>query len=100
EDERLIDQALEVFDLTALASRFIETLSGGQRQRAAVAMAYCQGCQTMLLDEPLNNLDMYYARDLMRKLRDIAESQGKTIVIVLHDINHAATHADRIVAPK
>ena len=98
EDGRLIDEALETFDLTALAARFIDTLSGGQRQRAMVAMCYCQGCDTMLLDEPLNNLDMYYARDLMRTLRDVAESRQKTIVIVLHDINHAATHADRIVA--
>lgn len=98
EDQRLIDEALETFDLTALASRFIDTLSGGQRQRALVAMSYCQGCVTMLLDEPLNSLDMYYARDLMRTLREIADRQGKTIVIVLHDINHAAAYADRIVA--
>jgi len=97
-DERLVDEALERFDLTGLAHRFADTLSGGQRQRAMIAMAYCQGCQTMLLDEPLNNLDMFYARDLMRTLRMVADSQNKTIVVVLHDINHAAAHADRIVA--
>jgi iron complex transport system ATP-binding protein len=98
EDRRLIDDALREFDLTGLADRFVETLSGGQRQRAMVAMAYCQGCDYMLLDEPLNNLDMFYARELMRILRGLADRQGKTIVIVLHDINHAATYADRIVA--
>lgn len=98
EDRHLIDDALREFDLTGLADRFVETLSGGQRQRAMVAMAYCQGCDCMLLDEPLNNLDMFYARELMRILRDLADRQGKTIVIVLHDINHAATYADRIVA--
>ena len=98
EDNRLVDEALEQFDLTALADRFTDTLSGGQRQRAMIAMAYCQGSDTMLLDEPLNNLDMFYARDLMRKLHRVAEEQQKTIVVVLHDINHAGTHADRIVA--
>jgi iron complex transport system ATP-binding protein len=98
QDHRFVEEALERFDLTALADRFADTLSGGQRQRAMIAMAYCQGCDTMLLDEPLNNLDMFYARDLMRTLHAIARKDGKTIVVVLHDINHAAAHADRIVA--
>lgn len=98
EDRDLVARALERFDLTGLAHRFLDTLSGGQRQRALVAMAYCQGCDYMLLDEPLNNLDMYYARDLMRILRGIADENGRTIVIVVHDINHAAAYADRIVA--
>lgn len=98
DDRRLIDAALAAFDLTAMATRFIDTLSGGQRQRAMVAMTYCQGCPVMLLDEPLNNLDMFHARELMRRLRHIADGEGKTIVIVLHDINHAAAYADRIVA--
>ncbi len=98
QDNRLVDEALERFDLTALAGRFMDTLSGGQRQRAMIAMVYCQGGETMLLDEPLNNLDMFHARDLMRTLRLVAKNQKKTIVVVLHDINHAAAHADRIVA--
>lgn len=98
EDEALIDAALARFDLSDLATRFIDTLSGGQRQRVLVAMTFCQGTAYMLLDEPLNNLDMYYARELMRALRRVAESEGRTIVIVLHDINQAAVHADRIVA--
>ncbi|WP_411036323.1 ABC transporter ATP-binding protein [Shinella sp. BYT-45] len=99
-DNAVIDAAIAQFDLTDLADRFIETLSGGQRQRALVAMAFAQGTDYLLLDEPLNNLDMYYARALMRSLRTIADENGKTVVIVLHDINQASAHADRIVAMK
>ncbi|MEO4000337.1 ATP-binding cassette domain-containing protein [Mesorhizobium sp. CAU 1732] len=98
DDRTHIAAALKQFDLTDLADRFIDTLSGGQRQRALVAMAFCQGTDYLLLDEPLNNLDMFYARELMRALRRISDEDGRTIVIVLHDINHAAAHADRIVA--
>jgi iron complex transport system ATP-binding protein len=97
-DRELVEEALEQFDLTAFADRFIDTLSGGQRQRALVAMAFCQGTDYLLLDEPLNNLDMFYARQLMRTLRKVADEQGRTVIIVLHDINHAAAHADCIIA--
>lgn len=97
EDRALVEQALEQFDLIDLAGRFVDTLSGGQRQRALVAMAFCQGTDYLLLDEPLNNLDMFYARELMRRLRSIADERGRTVIVVLHDINHAAAHADRIV---
>ncbi|MFB9948801.1 ABC transporter ATP-binding protein [Rhizobium puerariae] len=100
EDRAIIDQSLRQFDLTDLADRFIETLSGGQRQRALVAMTFAQGTDYLLLDEPLNNLDMYYARELMRSLRAVADESGKTVVIVLHDINQASAYADRIVAMK
>lgn len=99
-DHAIVDAALARFDLADLAGRFIETLSGGQRQRALVAMAFAQGTDYLLLDEPLNNLDMYYARELMRALRAAANENGKTVVIVLHDINQASAHADRIVAMK
>lgn len=99
-DHAIIDAAIAQFDLADLADRFIETLSGGQRQRALVAMVFAQGTDYLLLDEPLNNLDMYYSRELMRSLRSVADGKGKTIVIVLHDINQASAHADRIVAMK
>jgi iron complex transport system ATP-binding protein len=98
EDLMLVDAALAQFDLQALSDRFIDTLSGGQRQRAMVAMTFCQGTDYMLLDEPLNNLDMFHARQLMRSLRTIADERQRTAIIVLHDINQAAAHADRIVA--
>lgn len=99
-DREIIAASLEQFDLSDLALRFIDTLSGGQRQRALVAMTFCQGTDYILLDEPLNNLDMFHARNLMRTLRRIADEHGKTVLIVLHDINHAASYADRVVAMK
>jgi iron complex transport system ATP-binding protein len=97
-DLALVDAALEQFDLVPLAGRFIDTLSGGQRQRAMVAMTFCQGTDYLLLDEPLNNLDMFHARQLMQSLRRIADEAARTAIIVLHDINQAAAYADRIVA--
>ena len=100
EDRRIVAETLAQFDLTGLASRFIDTLSGGQRQRALVAMTFCQGTDYILLDEPLNNLDMFHQRELMRTLRTMADGHGKTVLVVLHDINHAAAYADRIVAMK
>lgn len=100
EDRAIIDHSLKRFDLAELSDRFIETLSGGQRQRALVAMTFAQASDYLLLDEPLNNLDMYFARELMMHLRKLADEDHKTIVIVLHDINQAATYADRIVAMK
>ncbi|EUB99250.1 Iron-chelate-transporting ATPase [Rhizobium sp. CF080] len=100
EDCNIVNQSLRQLDLTDFADRFMETLSGGQRQRALVAMTLAQGTDYILLDEPLNNLDMYYARTLMQALRAIADENGKTVVIVLHDINQASAYADRIVAMK
>lgn len=98
DDLALVHAALEQFELQALSERFIDTLSGGQRQRAMVAMTFCQGTDYLLLDEPLNNLDMFHARQLMRSLRAIANERQRTAIIVLHDINQAAAYADRIVA--
>jgi iron complex transport system ATP-binding protein len=97
---KLIEAALQQFGLMDLADRFLDNLSGGQRQRAMVAMAFCQGTDYMLLDEPLNNLDMLFARQLMRDLRAAADNDKRTVIVVLHDINHAAVYADRIVAMK
>lgn len=100
DDRQLIGEALRQFDLETVADRFLDTLSGGQRQRAMVAMTLCQGTRYILLDEPLNNLDMFHARGLMHAIRRTADDLGRTFVVVLHDVNHAAVHADRIVAMK
>ncbi|OWU80500.1 ABC transporter ATP-binding protein [Phaeobacter sp. 22II1-1F12B] len=97
EDREIIAAALAKFALEPLRDRFLDALSGGQRQRALVAMAYAQGTDYLLLDEPLNNLDIAASRHLMGLLREMAEREGKSIVIVLHDINYAAAFADRIV---
>ncbi|KXG87476.1 ABC transporter ATP-binding protein [Agrobacterium bohemicum] len=99
-DRDIVDQSMKRFALDDLANRFIDTLSGGQKQRALVAMTFAQETDYILLDEPLNNLDMYFARELMLHLRALADEESKTIVIVLHDINQAAAHADRIIAMK
>ncbi|VDC33461.1 iron ABC transporter ATP-binding protein [Pseudogemmobacter humi] len=98
EDRRAVDHALDYLDLTGLAGRFLDQLSGGQRQRAFVAMVLAQETDYLLLDEPLNNLDMKNARAMMRILREAAHDLGKTVVVVLHDINFASAHSDRIVA--
>jgi iron complex transport system ATP-binding protein len=98
EDARIVTAALERFELVPLAGRFLDELSGGQRQRALVAMTFAQETDYILLDEPLNNLDMVFARGLMRELRALADEAGRTIVVVLHEINYAAAWADHIVA--
>lgn len=93
-----VEEAMMRFDLGALQDRMIDTLSGGQRQRALIAMSYAQDTDYLLLDEPLNNLDIAAARHLMKLLQTMARAEGKTILIVLHDINYAGAYADRIVA--
>ncbi|TQN30549.1 iron complex transport system ATP-binding protein [Haloactinospora alba] len=98
EDHARVEAALGFLDLYDLADRFIDELSGGQRQRAYVAMVLCQDTDYVLLDEPLNNLDMKHAVAMMRQIRSAADTLGKTIVLVIHDINFASAYADRIIA--
>lgn len=97
-DHERIAALIEQFHLTDIAERFLDSLSGGQRQRSLAAMVFAQDTPTILLDEPLNNLDMRHARDLMQILRQAVDEQGKRIVLVLHDVNYAARYADYIVA--
>lgn len=98
EDQRHVEEALGFLELGDLADRFLDELSGGQRQRAFVAMVLCQDTDYVLLDEPLNNLDIKHAVRMMRILRRAARELGKTVVIVLHDINFASVYSDHIVA--
>lgn len=100
QDEQKVQEVIARFELEPLAERFLSTLSGGQRQRVLIAMIVCQDTPYLLLDEPLNNLDMYHAGRLMRELRELSCSQQKTVVIVLHDINQAAQFADTVVMMK
>lgn len=100
DDVAWIDRALHQFDLTALADRFLDEVSGGQRQRAFVAMAYAQDTDWLLLDEPLNNLDLRYAHELMSALQGLTRTAGKSVVIILHDLNYAMTWADSVIAMK
>lgn len=97
-DHEHVRQALDFLTLGDLGDRFLDQLSGGQRQRAYVAMVLAQDTDYVLLDEPLNNLDMKHAVLMMRQLRRAADELGKTIVLVIHDVNFAAAYADRIIA--
>lgn len=99
-DEEIINRSIEFFELGELQDRFLDELSGGQRQRAYVAMVLCQDTDYVLLDEPLNNLDMRHSVQMMQHLRRVADELGRTVVIVLHDINFAGRYADRICAMK
>lgn len=98
EDLLYVETAMEQLDVSELADRHLDELSGGQRQRAFVAMVLAQDTDYVLLDEPLNNLDMTHARDMMRTVRRAADELGRTIVTVLHDINFASCWSDHIVA--
>jgi len=99
-DHQIVQEMIARFELEPLATRYLSTLSGGQRQRALIAMIVCQDTPYLLLDEPLNNLDMYHSGQLMRALRTLAHTEQKTVVIVLHDINQAAQFADTVVMMK
>lgn len=100
EDEKQIDEAIGYMQLSDLEHRYLDELSGGQRQRAYIAMVIAQNSEYILLDEPLNNLDMKHASEIMKTLRKLAEDLGKTIIIVIHDINFASCYSDYIVALK
>lgn len=98
EDFNHVEQAIGYLGLEELGERFLDELSGGQRQRAFVAMVLCQNTDYVLLDEPLNNLDMKHSASMMKLLRRAADELGKTVVLVLHDINFASCYSDHIVA--
>ncbi|MBU1312638.1 MAG: ATP-binding cassette domain-containing protein [Alphaproteobacteria bacterium] len=97
DDQRHIDEALLYLGLEEMDSRFLDELSGGQRQRAFVAMVLCQETDYMLFDEPLNNLDIRHAVGMMKLLRNAARDFGKTVVVVLHDVNFASCYSDHII---
>ncbi|MDO5495230.1 MAG: ATP-binding cassette domain-containing protein, partial [bacterium] len=89
---------IEYLDLADVSSRHLDELSGGQRQRAFVAMVLAQDTEYLLLDEPLNNLDVRHQASMMSLLRKTADELGKTVVVVLHDVNVAAAYADHVIA--
>lgn len=97
-DQEHVDAAIEQTNLTDLRDRLVDQLSGGQRQRAWIAMALAQDTQTMLLDEPTTYLDLAHQIEVLDLLARLNRERGRTIVLVLHDLNEAARYADRIVA--
>lgn len=98
EDQEIIDQAIAYMELEDMRDRFIDELSGGQRQRAMIAMVIAQDTDYVLLDEPTNNLDIYHAANMMKIVRRLCDELGKTVVLVLHEINYAAFYSDYICA--
>ena len=100
EDEIIISKYIDFLGLSELENRYLDELSGGQRQRAYVAMVLCQETEYVLLDEPLNNLDVARSVQMMEHLRRAANEFGRTILTVMHDINFAAKYSDRICAMK
>lgn len=100
EDWGKIRETLDYLELTNLKDRYIDSLSGGQLQRVFIAMVLAQDTDFILLDEPLNNLDIKQSVSMMQILKRLVKELGKTIIIVLHDINMASQYADEIVAFK
>ncbi|MFD3534696.1 ABC transporter ATP-binding protein [Streptomyces sp. NPDC058664] len=100
DDEQAVYEALEATGLLEQAERSVDELSGGQRQRAWIAMALAQGTPVLLLDEPTNHLDLAHQIDILDLVVDLNREQGRTVVLVLHDLNHACRYADHVIAMK
>lgn len=98
EDEAMVVRALKVTQLQSFADRSVDSLSGGQRQRAWIAMTLAQGTPAILLDEPTTYLDLSHQIEVLDLLHELNEEEGRTIVMVLHDINLACRYAHHIVA--
>jgi len=96
EDDVAIDRALEAVGIEAFAQRLFSTLSSGERQRVWIALGLAQATPVLLLDEPTSHLDLRVAHEILALMRALA-SEGRTVLCVLHDLNDAASYADRIV---
>lgn len=97
-DKEKTEEALAFTQIADLRHCYLDELSGGQRQMAYIAMAFAQDTKYVFLDEPLNNLDMSRAARIMKLLRTLVNEQGKTVYIVIHDINFVSFYADYVVA--
>lgn len=99
-DKKIISWALEVTNTISYKYQLVDALSGGQRQRVWIAMALAQETDIIFLDEPTTYLDMAHQLEILELLQQLNQREGRTIVMVLHDINQAARFADFIVAMK
>ena len=97
-DERAVEQALAITEMTELGDRPLDTLSGGQRQRAWIAMTLAQDTDILLLDEPTTFLDLAHQLEVLDLLYELNQHEGRTIVMVLHDLNQACRYADWLIA--
>jgi iron complex transport system ATP-binding protein len=100
DDEAVVAEALAWTDMLGLADRPVDALSGGQRQRAWISMALAQGTDLLLLDEPTTYLDLSHQIDVLELVGRLHTERGRTVVVVLHDLNLAARYAERLVAMK
>ncbi|MEY8462009.1 iron ABC transporter ATP-binding protein [Streptococcus merionis] len=100
DDQVKIDEAIAYMELESFRERYLDTLSGGQLQRVYIAMVLAQDTDLILLDEPLNNLDIKQSIAMMKILRNLVDELGKTVIIVIHDINIASQFVDNMVAFK
>ncbi|MFB4210563.1 ABC transporter ATP-binding protein [Shouchella sp. JSM 1781072] len=100
EDWSFVEDAIDFMSLREIQDKYLDQLSGGQRQRAYIAMVLAQDTDYIILDEPLNNLDMKHSVSIMKTLRRLVDERNKTILIVVHDINFASCYSDNIVAMK
>ncbi|MEV7090100.1 ABC transporter ATP-binding protein [Streptomyces sp. NPDC093085] len=98
EDERIVGESMAATGVAELADRYVDELSGGQRQRVWIAMALAQQTPLLLLDEPTTFLDIQHQIDVLDLCAELHETQGRTLVAVLHDLNHAARYATHLVA--
>jgi len=100
DDREMIEWALSVTTLTEFEDRSVDSLSGGQRQRAWIAMALAQGTDILLLDEPTTFLDMAHQFEVLHLLKKLNEKENRTIIMVVHDLNHASGFAHHMVSIK
>lgn len=100
DDERAVARAMAATGITELAGRAVEELSGGQRQRVWIALLLAQDAPVMLLDEPTTFLDISHQLDVLELCRRLNREEGRTMVLVLHDLNQAARFADHLIVMK
>ncbi|KPC62022.1 ABC transporter ATP-binding protein [Streptomyces chattanoogensis] len=100
EDERIVQESMAATGVGGLAERYVDELSGGQRQRVWIAMALAQQTPLFLLDEPTTYLDIQHQIEVLDLCAELHEEQGRTLVAVLHDLNHAARYATHLIAMK
>ncbi|MER5476586.1 ABC transporter ATP-binding protein [Streptomyces sp. NPDC002734] len=98
EDERVVQESMERTGVAGLGDRYVDELSGGQRQRVWIAMALAQETPLLLLDEPTTYLDIQHQLDVLDLCAELHEEHGRTLVAVLHDLNHAARYATHLIA--
>lgn len=99
-DKKIIDEAIEYMGISHLKDSFLDQLSGGQKQMAFISMIIAQDTPYIFLDEPLNNLDIHHSVKIMKSIQNLVREKGKTVIVVIHDINFASLYSDHIIAMK